>query len=194
MRDYRLLDAVAFKLRGLALAPLVALLGLCRWNELEHPGGVWGGGRPIFRAGVGLRVWAQRHLCYRLKTAPRLAVTGPYAHVRNPVYIGNLLLLAGLAVACELLWAVPLVLAWGGLVYALAVRFEESRLLKRYGAEYERFRARVPRWLPRARTSAWSWPGCAQAVSWACAGQAEWHCPLFLLLPIVKELVGHGPA
>lgn len=194
MRGSTRIDAVAFKLRGLAMVPIVAMLGLCRWNEIEHPAAVWGLGLAIFVAGVALRVWAQRHLCYRLKTAPRLAVTGPYAHVRNPVYIGNLLILAGLAVTCELLWAAPLTTLWAGLVYSRAVRFEEYRLTKRYGVEYQRYVTSVPRWVPRVPTLILPWPGCARAVTWSAAGRAEWHCPMFLLLPIVKEIVGHGAA
>ncbi len=194
MDDYRLLDAAAFKVRGLAMVPVAVLLGLCRWNEIEHPAAVWGLGLPVFMAGCAVRVWAQRHLCYRLKTAPRLAVTGPYAHVRNPVYLGNILILAGLAVTCELLWAVPLVMVWAALIYTRAVRFEESRLLKRYGDEYRRYLAAVPRWMPRLPAVHDAWSDCARAVGWAAASRAEWHCPLLLLLPTVKELVGHGAA
>ncbi len=194
MREYRLIDAAAFKLRGLAMIPVAALLGLCRWNEIEHPAVIWGLGLPIFAAGVALRVWAQRHLCYRLKIAPRLAVTGPYAHVRNPVYIGNTLMLVGLAMTCEVFWAVLLVVLWASLVYSLAVRFEECRLAKRYGDEYRRYIHHVPRWVPRLPALNGSWPGCAQAVSWAAASRAEWHCPILLLIPIIKELIGHGPA
>lgn len=194
MRKYNLLHALAFKLRGVLMVPLAVLLGLCRWAEIEHPAAVWGIGLPVFLAGVALRVWSQRHLCYRLKTAPRLAVTGPYAHVRNPVYIGNTLILAGLAVTCELAWAVPLVVLWAGLVYALAVRFEEARLLKRYGDEYRQYLQRVPRWAVRPSTLQLSWPECARAVSWSAASRAEWQCGLLLMLPIAKEFIGHGPA
>lgn len=194
MRDYRLIHAAAFKVRGLAMVPVALLLGLCRWHETENELAVWGVGLPIFAAGVVLRIWAQRHLCYRLKAERRLSVTGPYAHVRNPVYIGNTLILVGLAMTCELFWmALPTVL-WAGLMYSLAIRFEENRLAKRHGDEYRRYQERVPRWVPRLPTLILPWADCARAVSWSAAGRAEWHCPMFLLLPIVKEIVGHGAA
>jgi protein-S-isoprenylcysteine O-methyltransferase Ste14 len=81
----------------------------------------------------------------------RLVVRGPYAHVRNPMISGVLFLLLGEAV---LLGSVPLV-AWLALVAALNAIYiplaEESGLVRRYGQEYERYRAHVPRWLPRAR-------------------------------------------
>lgn len=191
-RGYNLLHAIVFKARGLALVPPLVLLVLCRRWEIESEWAIWGAGLPVFLAGTVLRVWAQRHLSYRLRTDPRLAVTGPYAYVRNPVYIGNALIVAGLAVMCELPWAVPLLVLWASIVYSLAVRFEEARLLKRYGEQYERYLHRVPRWVPAIPALLESWPDGARAVSWATAGRAEWQCSLLLLLPGAKELISHG--
>jgi protein-S-isoprenylcysteine O-methyltransferase Ste14 len=81
----------------------------------------------------------------------KLVVTGPYRHVRNPMISGVLFLLLGEAV---LLGSGPL-LAWFGVVAAVNAIYmplvEEPGLVRRYGAEYERYRAAVPRWLPRRR-------------------------------------------
>ncbi len=86
----------------------------------------------------------------------RLVVRGPYRHVRNPMISGVLFLLLGEAV---LLGSIP-VLAWFGLVGAVNAIYlplvEEPGLVRRYGVEYERYKASVPRWLPRRR--AWE-PG-----------------------------------
>jgi protein-S-isoprenylcysteine O-methyltransferase Ste14 len=81
----------------------------------------------------------------------RLVARGPYAHVRNPMISGVLFLLLGEAV---LLGSVPL-FGWFVLVGAVNAIYmplvEEPGLVRRYGDEYERYRAHVPRWLPSAR-------------------------------------------
>jgi protein-S-isoprenylcysteine O-methyltransferase Ste14 len=81
----------------------------------------------------------------------RLVVAGPYRHVRNPMISGVLAVLLGEA---ALFGSRPL-LIWFGIVLALnAVYFplvEEPDLRERFGPDYERYRANVPRWLPRLR-------------------------------------------
>jgi protein-S-isoprenylcysteine O-methyltransferase Ste14 len=81
----------------------------------------------------------------------RLVVAGPYRHVRNPMISGVLAVLLGEA---ALFGSLPL-LIWFGVVFAVnAVYFplvEEPGLRERFGEDYERYRANVPRWLPRLR-------------------------------------------
>jgi protein-S-isoprenylcysteine O-methyltransferase Ste14 len=80
-----------------------------------------------------------------------LVVLGPYRHVRNPMITGVLFLLLGEA---ALLGSWPL-LAWFAAVAAVNAIYmplvEEPGLVRRYGADYERYRENVPRWLPRLR-------------------------------------------
>jgi protein-S-isoprenylcysteine O-methyltransferase Ste14 len=81
----------------------------------------------------------------------RLVVRGPYRYVRNPMISGVLFILLGEA---ALVGSLPL-LVWFGLVGALNVVYmplvEEPGLQRRFGEEYERYRAHVPRWIPRLR-------------------------------------------
>jgi protein-S-isoprenylcysteine O-methyltransferase Ste14 len=81
--------------------------------------------------------------------ADSLAQEGLFAHCRNPLYFGNLLAVAGLALVRNAwpfyLVAVPLFL----FLYASIVAAEEDYLLHRFGAAYEDYRRRVPRWRPR---------------------------------------------
>jgi len=79
----------------------------------------------------------------------RFVAVGPYRWVRNPIYLAALLVVIG--EAC-LFGSLPL------LVYAAAlaagcgvfvVRFEEPTLHRRFGVEYDQYRCRVSRWLPR---------------------------------------------
>jgi protein-S-isoprenylcysteine O-methyltransferase Ste14 len=81
----------------------------------------------------------------------RLVVRGPYRRVRNPMISGVLCVLLGEALA----FGSVAVLVWFAIVFALnAVYFpliEEPDLQRRFGADYEAYRAAVPRWLPRLR-------------------------------------------
>jgi protein-S-isoprenylcysteine O-methyltransferase Ste14 len=80
-----------------------------------------------------------------------LVIQGPYRHVRNPMISGVLFLLLGEAVSLGS-W---LLLAWFAAVAGVNAVYlplvEEPGLVERYGAEYERYRADVPRWVPRLR-------------------------------------------
>lgn len=81
----------------------------------------------------------------------RLVVISPYRHVRNPMISGVLAVLLGEA---ALFASLPLLL-WFATVFAVnAVYFplvEEPGLRRRFGADYDAYRANVPRWLPRLR-------------------------------------------
>jgi len=84
----------------------------------------------------------------------RLVVTGLYRHVRNPMYVAVVSLILGQGL---LLGSVTL-LEYGGVVWLafhLFVRvYEEPTLRATFGADYDRFCARVPRWIPRLRPAA----------------------------------------
>lgn len=81
----------------------------------------------------------------------RLVVRGPYRCVRNPMISGVLFVLLGEA---ALVGSVPL-LIWFGAVLAVNAIYlplvEEPGLSRRFGEDYEAYRAHVPRWLPRVR-------------------------------------------
>jgi hypothetical protein len=79
-----------------------------------------------------------------------LATTGPYALVRNPLYTGSLLLITGLGMAAKLGWLLPGTIGWAFIVFAIACKHEERRLLAKYGEVYEAYRAQVPAWWPRS--------------------------------------------
>ena len=80
-----------------------------------------------------------------------LVTTGPYRFIRNPMYAGLACLHAGLAIRLNVFWALfflPVVLV---LVRHLVLAGEERYLEQKFGDEYRRYKARVPRWLPRFR-------------------------------------------
>lgn len=79
----------------------------------------------------------------------RLVVQGAFRWSRNPIYLGYAVVLLGEAL---LFGEAALYLYWvGALVFfhATVVGYEEPRLRRRFGEEYERYARRVPRWLGR---------------------------------------------
>jgi hypothetical protein len=81
--------------------------------------------------------------------ASRLVTSGPFSHVRNPLYLGNILLYVGIGVMSMALfpWLQLVALLWFVFQYTLIVREEERFLREKFGAEYDAYCAAVPRFL-----------------------------------------------
>lgn len=101
-------------------------------------------GLPIAAAGLALRAWAAGHLEKNLT----LAQSGPYAHVRNPLYLGTLITAAGFVVAARRWELGVLFAAVFLLVYLPVVELEEQHLRSLFPV-YADYAARVPKLLPR---------------------------------------------
>ena len=152
MTDDSEFRALVFKNRGALLAApavLLALLGKPSKGSIAL-------GLPIAVAGELLRCWAVGYSGTTTRgdhvTAPRLVTAGPYAHTRNPLYIGNLITALGFSIAFTgrmrprnraLLTALGIgtMLA----VYATIVPHEESYLADTFGDDYADYGLRVPR-------------------------------------------------
>jgi protein-S-isoprenylcysteine O-methyltransferase Ste14 len=81
-----------------------------------------------------------------------LVTSGPYSRVRNPMYVGVTLLLAGETLY---FWSPALVVYTLGCFaafHAFVVAYEEPHLRRRFEAPYAAYRAAVPRWIPRIGT------------------------------------------
>ena len=85
-----------------------------------------------------------------LRKDRELAVTGPYACTRNPLYLGSALLATGFIVAGHSWIAGILVAAYFGIFYYAVMRNEEEDLRARFGAAFAAYAARVPLFFPRA--------------------------------------------
>ena len=83
-----------------------------------------------------------------VKKNRELAVTGPYAYTRNPLYLGSMLIAAGFAVAL-LSWPLALLLAAGFAVIYIPVIAGEERFLRDTFPGFEEYCRQVPRLLPR---------------------------------------------
>jgi protein-S-isoprenylcysteine O-methyltransferase Ste14 len=96
-------------------------------------------GLPVSMLGLILRAWAAGHLAKN----ERLATSGPFGHVRNPLYIGTLTVAAGLVIASR---QPVLALLFGAvflLVYLPAIELEEQHLRKLFPG-YAEYAERVP--------------------------------------------------
>jgi protein-S-isoprenylcysteine O-methyltransferase Ste14 len=106
-------------------------------------------------AGELLRLWGVHHIGAISRTRSDrlgpLVASGPFAYLRNPLYVGNIALWAGFAIVARLLWLVPVIVVLLGFVYHAIVRWEERLLEDRLGDGYREYASRVPRWTPRRR-------------------------------------------
>ncbi len=111
--------------------------------------------------GVALLVWG--YLQYRLvgryrltlggcgpglDTPPdRIVAKGPYSYLRNPMYLGHLIFMFGLAVTFRSLAALVLLLIHIPWFHARVLK-DEAHLTERFGAPYLDYKRRVKRWIP----------------------------------------------
>jgi protein-S-isoprenylcysteine O-methyltransferase Ste14 len=103
-------------------------------------------GVPVALAGLWLRAWAAGHL----EKNRQLATSGPYRHVRNPLYLGTLVVSLGFALAARR-WELGLLFALVfGLVYLPVIELEEQHLRKLFPS-YAQYAVRVPMLVPRLR-------------------------------------------
>lgn len=92
--------------------------------------------------------------------------TGPFARVRNPLYLGNILLWLGLALSARLSWLAPLILILLAFEYHAIVRWEEGLLTARLGDSYSEYMTRVPRWIPRWKVDSADVVQARRVFSW----------------------------
>jgi len=180
-------DRIWYQLRGALVAPAYIFTIFCTYRESEHLI-VFTLGMALFALGLLLRIWAQMHLHYRLKEHKVLTMTGPYAMVRNPIYIGNTFILVGTTLIAELVWFAPVMLLACMITYALTVRYEERHLSEKYGEPYREYLAKVPRWVPQIITT--TSPTARNYMRFLLPSVlAELHILLLLILPFSKELI-----
>lgn len=138
-------------------AALIAL-GLQAVLPLPWPGGVMAAVLAmlgLFLAAAGLALDLATLLAFgRHKTtvlphrgAARLVTDGPFRFSRNPIYVGNTLLVAGLGLVFGVAWFIPAALAGALATQKLAIEREERHLALRFGQQWADYAARTPRWL-----------------------------------------------
>jgi protein-S-isoprenylcysteine O-methyltransferase Ste14 len=110
-------------------------------------------GWPLVAAGLALFAWTlltfRRHhtTVNPYQAASHLCTGGPFVYSRNPIYLGDWLIFAGVTLLLSSLWP----LAFAPLIWALlrygVIRHEEAHLEARFGDAYRAYLAQVRRWL-----------------------------------------------
>lgn len=103
-------------------------------------------GGAVALLGLLLRAWASGHI----RKNAQLAISGPYAHTRNPLYLGSFLLGLGFTVAAgrPLLLGITFAALFLG-IYLPVMRVEAATLAELFGDEYRRYAQNVPLLFPR---------------------------------------------
>ncbi|MBS1790311.1 MAG: isoprenylcysteine carboxylmethyltransferase family protein [Acidobacteria bacterium] len=123
---------------GFVTAILFVVFSRPSWQSLAV-------GTPLALLGALIRGWASGHL----RKNAELAVSGPYAHTRNPLYFGSFVMATGCAVAGGVwligTWLVVFFLA----IYWPVMQAEAAHMRTLFGEAYARWSAEVPLFLPR---------------------------------------------
>jgi hypothetical protein len=137
------------------------------------------GGLALGLLGEALRIWASGHI----EKTRVLATGGPYAHTRNPLYLGSTLMAAGIALAAASPWAALAGAIYFFAFYPSAIRGEAAFLATRFPDTFGPWAREVPAFLPRLTPAG----PRASRFAWARVGlNREWRTllavPLALLL------------
>ncbi len=141
-----------FTYRSYTPVPLALLIIL--YSQPSWPMSMFG--LLILVAGEWVRLNAVRYAGGATRTtkvgAPSLCTAGPYAYVRNPLYVGNMIMYTGIVLiaGASNIWGM-LILTWlfFTIQYLLIVNLEEETLVNLFGETYETYRHFVPALIPR---------------------------------------------
>lgn len=97
-------------------------------------------------------LWLRGYAAGYVKKNAELTMTGPYAHTRNPLYVGSMLIAFGFAAASKSIVIVLLLAALFAIIYIPVIRSEEEFLRAKF-ADFDAYAASVPRLLPRLRAA-----------------------------------------
>ena len=151
-----------FRQRTWLPLPIAAALIVIPASPASSVRPFWIAGLALIVAGEAIRFWSVHHIGAISRTRSDrlgpLVATGPFAFVRNPLYIGNIALWAGFAVIAQLLWLAPAIVLLLAFEYHAIVRWEETLLAARLGEAYREYCRRVHAWLPSWQVRAASRP------------------------------------
>lgn len=140
-----------FKYRSYTPVPFVVVMLLFAYPN------IWSliAGFIIALSGELIRLWGVSWAGSETRTTGNvggtyLIVSGPFAHLRNPLYLGNILMYTGMGIMSFALfpWLQIAGLIFFSFQYHMIVQEEEKYLEKTFGKEYETYRQNVPRFIP----------------------------------------------
>lgn len=174
---------------------ILRLLGiaiLVEWMTHASPHSLWSLsdwdhliGLTLITSGLAIRSWAAGHI---VKTDV-LAVHGPYAWVRHPLYLGSLLLLVGFAELLEDRLALVGVLLMFGLFYLPAMVREDRRLRDHFGQTWVSYKKDTPQWIPNR----WSKSSKTPQPPWNLylwVNNGEWRIVTLSIFVVIALQIG----
>ena len=133
------------------------------WSGIVRPqviGPAEAAGIAVALAGGALALWCVLAFAFVGRGTPapfdpprRLVVAGPYRYVRNPMFLGAAVALAGAAVFYRSLALFGYAVLFLGATHLFVVWYEEPTLARLFGREYEAYRETVRQWVPRLKPS-----------------------------------------
>jgi protein-S-isoprenylcysteine O-methyltransferase Ste14 len=126
---------------GFAFAALYIVLAKPKWWSIVA-------GSAVAALGIALRASASGHV----KKNEELTMTGPYAHTRNPLYVGSILIGVGFGIASLNIWVAVALVALFIAIYVPVVRSEEAFLRSKF-PQFDDYARRVPRFGYRFSTA-----------------------------------------
>lgn len=141
-----------FKYRSYTPIPFVIIM--LAFNNVN----IWSLIAGLLVAGMGeyIRLWGVSWAGSETRTTggvggTYLVVSGPFSYVRNPLYLGNILMYTGVGIMSYALFPYLQIagLIFFSIQYHLIVKEEEGYLRKTFGNEYEDYTVNVPRFIPR---------------------------------------------
>jgi protein-S-isoprenylcysteine O-methyltransferase Ste14 len=146
---------------------------------------------PLAVLGEAVRVWASGHI----EKTRTLATGGPYAHTRNPLYLGSLAIALAVAIACASPWVVLAVAAYFLAFYPSVMREEAGFLARKFPEEHAAWSAAVPSFWPRLgpagpRASRFEWARVRLNREWRTALALPLLAGVLLALPHLRRALG----
>jgi len=169
------LPQILFKHRGIMPVPWLLFVFIV---PLYPEGIEWQwllSGVLLMSLGELIRIWAVGYAGGVTRTrgedlGEQLVTAGPYGHVRNPMYIGNVAIYSGVC----LFFGAPFIALFAAiffiLQYIVIIQFEERLLLKKFGFIYIQFCLAVPQWVPQLNRT---FPRSAHQFSLTAALKSE---------------------
>ena len=189
-----------FRNRSWTPIPIILVLVFCAYKETSQDVLSWVVGLLLIFLGESIRIWGEAAVGKESRTCgggvARLVTHGPYAHVRNPLYLGNFFLALGAVCISELLWMVPLGIVVFMAQYVPIVLWEERVLAERFPEEYAAYCQRVPRWWPCLRSQRFA-DSTKIDYPWRVIFRSErstfWALAFLVLAMVAKEDLRHIP-
>jgi len=144
-------------------------------------------GSAIVVIGLALRAYASGYV----RKASELTTAGPYAHTRNPLYLGSLIIAAGFVLAARSLWIALVMAVVFSAIYVPVMNFEEKFLRSQFPG-FDEYARHVPRLFPRLSVAA----GAHGEFSWGrYRGHREYNAVLgaaAIVAALICKLVWWG--